>query len=112
MTQPAKGQEPSMEEILASIRRIIADEPSNISRNQPPHALHKQGEHTDDARIENHFNQDARRQAVPGEPPSYDSPAERPIESRAADDDVRLGGTPILPQGSGPFALSSPVESE
>ena len=31
MTQPAKGQEPSMEEILASIRRIIADEPA-----QPP----------------------------------------------------------------------------
>jgi uncharacterized protein len=26
MTQPAKGHEPSMEEILASIRRIIADE--------------------------------------------------------------------------------------
>src|SRR5262245_6366260 len=26
MTQPAKGQEPSMEEILASIRRIIADD--------------------------------------------------------------------------------------
>src|SRR5262249_1744498 len=30
MTQPAKGQEPSMEEILASIRRIIAeDQPAN-----------------------------------------------------------------------------------
>src|SRR6516165_6537776 len=30
MTQPAKGQEPSMEEILASIRRIIADDqPAN-----------------------------------------------------------------------------------
>jgi uncharacterized protein len=28
MTQPAKGQEPSMEEILASIRRIIADDPA------------------------------------------------------------------------------------
>ena len=26
MTQPAKSQEPSMEEILASIRRIIADD--------------------------------------------------------------------------------------
>ena len=26
MTQPAKVQEPSMEEILASIRRIIADD--------------------------------------------------------------------------------------
>src|SRR5262249_19992956 len=30
MTQPAKGQEPWMEEILASIRRIIADDqPAN-----------------------------------------------------------------------------------
>ena len=26
MTQPAKGQEPSMEEILASIRRIISED--------------------------------------------------------------------------------------
>ena len=26
MSQPAKAQEPSMEEILASIRRIIADD--------------------------------------------------------------------------------------
>jgi cell pole-organizing protein PopZ len=34
MTHPAKGHEPSMEEILASIRRIIADEPSNSSRNE------------------------------------------------------------------------------
>src|SRR4051794_41195124 len=32
MTQPAKGQEPSMEEILASIRRIIADD----DREKPP----------------------------------------------------------------------------
>ncbi len=32
MTQSAKGQEPSMEEILASIRRIIADEPVKTSR--------------------------------------------------------------------------------
>jgi uncharacterized protein len=31
MTQPAKGQEPSMEEILASIRRIIADDDPNKS---------------------------------------------------------------------------------
>src|SRR5215471_1578105 len=33
MTQPAKGQEPSMEEILASIRRIIADD--DPTRSQP-----------------------------------------------------------------------------
>jgi cell pole-organizing protein PopZ len=33
MTQPAKGQEPSMEEILASIRRIIADD--DPAKNPP-----------------------------------------------------------------------------
>jgi uncharacterized protein len=32
MTQPAKSQEPTMEEILASIRRIIADEESTKPR--------------------------------------------------------------------------------
>src|SRR5665213_3041541 len=37
MTQPAKVQEPSMEEILASIRRIIADDeakPAAVSNSQ------------------------------------------------------------------------------
>src|SRR5947209_12002246 len=36
MTQPAKAQEPSMEEILASIRRIIADEEAKPARPEPP----------------------------------------------------------------------------
>jgi cell pole-organizing protein PopZ len=36
MTQPAKSQEPSMEEILASIRRIIADDDAN--KTAPPQA--------------------------------------------------------------------------
>ena len=36
MTQPAKSQEPSMEEILASIRRIIADDDAN--KTPPPRA--------------------------------------------------------------------------
>jgi cell pole-organizing protein PopZ len=35
MTQPAKSQEPSMEEILASIRRIIADDDANKSVQRP-----------------------------------------------------------------------------
>jgi len=35
MTQPAKSQEPSMEEILASIRRIIADDDANKSGQRP-----------------------------------------------------------------------------
>jgi cell pole-organizing protein PopZ len=35
MTQPAKSQEPSMEEILASIRRIIADDDATKSAPKP-----------------------------------------------------------------------------
>jgi cell pole-organizing protein PopZ len=41
MTQPAKSQEPSMEEILASIRRIIADDDANktvVRAPEPPKA--------------------------------------------------------------------------
>src|SRR5262249_13657124 len=43
MSQPAKAQEPSMEEILASIRRIIADDdasksPSGLADAPPPSA--------------------------------------------------------------------------
>jgi cell pole-organizing protein PopZ len=36
MTQAAKSQEPSMEEILASIRRIIADDDATKSAQRPP----------------------------------------------------------------------------
>jgi len=38
MTQPAKSQEPSMEEILASIRRIIADDDAGKSAQRPAEA--------------------------------------------------------------------------
>jgi len=38
MTQPAKVQEPSMEEILASIRRIIADDEAKPAAAQKPSA--------------------------------------------------------------------------
>jgi hypothetical protein len=38
MTQPAKSQEPSMEEILASIRRIIADDDATKSTQRPAEA--------------------------------------------------------------------------
>jgi cell pole-organizing protein PopZ len=39
MTQPAKVQEPSMEEILASIRRIIADDEAKPATAEKPAAL-------------------------------------------------------------------------
>jgi uncharacterized protein len=38
MTQPAKSQEPSMEEILASIRRIIADDDASKAPAKPAEA--------------------------------------------------------------------------
>ena len=38
MTQPAKSQEPSMEEILASIRRIIADDDASKTPQRSPRA--------------------------------------------------------------------------
>src|ERR1700735_5092574 len=37
--QPAKSQEPSMEEILASIRRIIADDDATKSAPKPDEAV-------------------------------------------------------------------------
>jgi uncharacterized protein len=42
MTQPAKVQEPSMEEILASIRRIIADDEAKPPAGEKPSAAEKQ----------------------------------------------------------------------
>ncbi len=36
MNQPARAQEPSMEEILASIRRIIADDDASKTAQRPP----------------------------------------------------------------------------
>jgi cell pole-organizing protein PopZ len=41
MTQPAKVQEPSMEEILASIRRIIADDETKPDASKPAEATAK-----------------------------------------------------------------------
>ncbi|MGB6444561.1 MAG: DUF2497 domain-containing protein [Xanthobacteraceae bacterium] len=38
MNQPARSQEPSMEEILASIRRIIADDDASKTAQRPPDA--------------------------------------------------------------------------
>ena len=42
MTQPAKVQEPSMEEILASIRRIIADDEAKPPAGEKPAVAEKQ----------------------------------------------------------------------
>ncbi len=74
MNQPAKAQEPSMEEILASIRRIIADDDSNkpakaedsAAANRPAPA-NKQGDI--DAML-------ADLDVEPGAPQDYEPPNE------------------------------------
>src|SRR5262249_57202712 len=68
MTQPAKVQEPSMEEILASIRRIIADDeakPSDKPAAAAPAAV-------------------AAPPAPPPKPPTNDIPPSASPTARAA----------------------------
>jgi len=74
MTQPAKSNEPSMEEILASIRRIIADD--DATKSVPPVEAPKPAA-------------PAVRPAVPpprmpSAPPRVSPPAVSPVEAPAA----------------------------
>src|SRR3954468_24181726 len=68
MTQPAKVQEPSMEEILASIRRIIADDEAKPSESKPSEA--KAAEAKPAA---------AEKPASPVAPPKQEAPAAKPV---------------------------------
>ena len=78
MTQPAKGQEPSMEEILASIRRIIADDdpsrsPSKASEPASPPPLREPAVNDDEI--------DSMLAQLQG----ASRPAAAPVEEPAAD---------------------------
>jgi len=64
MSQPAKAQEPSMEEILASIRRIIADDDATKA-TKPPEPITPQA-------------------AAPAPPPRPATPPQRPAPPPAA----------------------------
>jgi cell pole-organizing protein PopZ len=77
MTQPAKSQEPSMEEILASIRRIIADDNAG-----------KKPERVTEAPVAPAVPPPEVREAVtrpdlPPRPSFFDSPEPAPAEIRA-----------------------------
>src|ERR1700726_1423125 len=70
MTQPAKLQEPSMEEILASIRRIIADDEAKPATAEKPLSP-----------------------APPAKPDKPAAPAAAPVVSNSQDDiDALLNG--------------------
>src|SRR3954471_7830912 len=87
MTQAAKAQEPSMEEILASIRRIIADdEPKPAARvepklPEPPPAL---------------------KAAAPPPPPPKPAPAPAPAAMKQDDIDAMLAGLDEAPEPAPP----------
>jgi uncharacterized protein len=83
MTQPAKAQEPSMEEILASIRRIIADEEA-----AKPHA-----------------RADAERSAVRPAEPSRPEPSGI---ARGSFDASEKEGIETSPAGAGEPDLAEP----
>jgi uncharacterized protein len=83
MTQPAKAQEPSMEEILASIRRIIADDDAT-----------KTAQRTNDAAKA--APKPAAPRPSPPEPKPPEPAAEDPVDSAAADGGVQDQAADIL----------------
>ena len=72
MTQPAKLQEPSMEEILASIRRIIADDEAKPSDAKPSDAKPSEPKPAEP------------KPAAAEKPPTSAAPAKPPEKSSAA----------------------------
>jgi len=84
MTQPAKVQEPSMEEILASIRRIIADDEAKPVAEKPPSPA-----------------------AAPAKP---EKPAPAPA-AKAPASEAPPPVTPVAPKAAAPAAPPEPAAS-
>lgn len=76
MTQPAKVQEPSMEEILASIRRIIADDEAKPAEAKPSEAK------TPEARTPEAKTPEAKPAAPEKPAPAATKPAAKPPAMR------------------------------
>jgi len=94
MTQPAKAQEPSMEEILASIRRIIADDDASKApprAAEPPKAAPRPVA--------------SPPRPVPPEPKPPEMPAPEPLDMAA------LGGSDVQEQTSDILDLTESMEA-
>jgi uncharacterized protein len=104
MTQPAKVQEPSMEEILASIRRIIADDEAKPAAAQKPAAPPAPAKPAAPAAKAPAMNDippstiappkpAAAKPPPPAAPPAKPAPAPAPAVSNSQDDiDAMLAG--------------------
>ena len=85
MTQPAKVQEPSMEEILASIRRIIADDEAKPSEAKPAEAKPAAAKPKPPAAKEPRPEPPAAKPPVMKDiPPSAIAPTAKPAAAQAA----------------------------
>jgi uncharacterized protein len=91
MTQPAKSQEPSMEEILASIRRIIADDDASKTAPKPVEAKPA-----------------GRAAAPPRSPAPAAPPPVADTAARAAEIDVEELEDPGQPAAAGSADLQDP----
>ncbi len=94
MTQPAKVQEPSMEEILASIRRIIADDEAKPAAEKPaPPAAAPAKPEKPVAAAPAPAPAPPPAPAKPAPPPPPAAPAPAPAASNSQDDiDALLNG--------------------
>jgi cell pole-organizing protein PopZ len=115
MTQPAKAQEPSMEDILASIRRIIADdeakpEAAQASERSPAPAARAAA--TEPAAKPKPAAPPRAAQPAPA-PESRAQPAPAPVATNSQDDiDAMLAGldAETTTDEVRPVAASAPVE--
>jgi hypothetical protein len=100
MTQPAKVQEPSMEEILASIRRIIADDEAKPAAGDSPAAP------TAAAKPEKPAAPAAKAPAMSDIPPSA-IPAAKAAAAKVAPAPVKPAPPPAAPPAPAPVVSNS-----
>jgi len=110
MTQAAKSQEPSMEEILASIRRIIADDDASKSPPKPAEASRSRA-----------AGSPSRAAVQPAAPASVEEPAPSPSAMEAEGEDLTGSGlqdpdildlTESMAGPAEPAPVSQPVSLE
>jgi cell pole-organizing protein PopZ len=97
MTQPAKVQEPSMEEILASIRRIIADDEAKPATAEKPSAPSAPAA--------------PARPEKPVPPPAAKAPASDPVPPAPAAPKAVVAPPPPPPSRAAPAPAPGPAET-
>jgi len=116
MTQPAKSQEPSMEEILASIRRIIADDDASKTAQRTAEAPRPAPKPVPPAPLPRPSPQAAQPEPPAPEPQAEESPFDEAgadaevLEDQASDIlDLTESMTRPAPSAPAPAPMASPA---